>query len=124
MHASLSEKALGLVGVPFRPGAPPAARRESLPVGSLVAAAGLAVDPAVTERFVEGLVVGETRGLHRALLREHQPDAVRLGVMLAQPSVPRHGITHDELGQFDGHGGSACHDASTAFGMTESALTR
>src|SRR5947207_4065375 len=73
MHASLSEKALGLVGVPFRPGAPPAARRESLPVGSVVAAADLSVDPAVTERFVQSLVVGATGWLRRALLLEHQP---------------------------------------------------
>src|SRR6058998_791405 len=97
MHPPLGEQALGLVGVSLRPGAPPAARRESLLVGRLVAAAGLAVDPAVTERLLERLVVAEARRLRRALLREHQPDAVRLGVMPAQPPAPRPLIGHNQL---------------------------
>jgi hypothetical protein len=54
-------------------------------VGGLVAAAGLAVDPAVAERFLECLVIGEAGRLCGALLCENQPRARRLHVMVGQP---------------------------------------
>ena len=57
----------------------------------------------MTERLLERLLVAEARRLRRALLREHQPDAVRLGVMSAQPLAPRRSIAHKQLGQVNRH---------------------
>jgi hypothetical protein len=97
MHPPFGEEALGPFGVSPRPGTSAATRREALSVGPVVAAAGLAVDPAVAECFLERFVVAEARGLRRALLREHKPDAVGLGVMLGEPAPPRSLIAHNQL---------------------------
>ena len=67
-------------------------------VRRVVAAPHLPVDPAVAERLLERVVVGEARRLERALLREDEPDALGLRVMLAQPRAPGGGVAHDQFG--------------------------
>ena len=57
----------------------------------------LPVDPAVAERFLERVVVGEARRLDRSLLREDEPHAVLLRVMLREPGAPGARVAHDQL---------------------------
>src|SRR6476646_7742256 len=59
LHPALVDQPLGECRVALRPAAPWPPWREALKVRSLVAAANLAVDPAETDRLLEGLVVGE-----------------------------------------------------------------
>jgi hypothetical protein len=87
MHPALGDEALGDADVALGPPAPLATRRESLEVRRVVATEDLAVDPAMTERPLQGLLVPERRRLRGALLGEHEPDA-GLVVMLRQPPVP------------------------------------
>jgi len=75
---------------------PSATRREPLLVRHVVAPADLSVDPPVTQRLLERVVVGEARRLDRSLLREDDPDAVRLGVICAEPFAPRLGVADDQ----------------------------
>ena len=97
MHAPFGREPLGDAGVPLRPGAALAAGREALTVRGLVPAAYLAVDPAVTERLLERLVVRQARRLERPLLGEHEPDAALLGVIRGEPAPPRRGVENDQL---------------------------
>src|SRR5207244_3052695 len=112
MHPALGHQPLGDARVSLRPGAPRPAGSEALAIGGLVPAADLAVDPAVAERLLERLVVGEAGRLRRALLGQHEPDPGRV-VMFAQPSPPRVGIANDQLRQLDGHDRTACQDRNS-----------
>src|SRR5215211_2230141 len=103
MHAALGGQTFRNPDVPLRPRAALSPRREPLLVRRLVAAANLAVDPPVAERLVERLVVREARRRLRALLREDEPDAVHVGVMLRQPLAPRRGVAHDQLRLLGAH---------------------
>src|SRR5262249_51351051 len=103
VHATLGEEPCGDPDVPLRPRAADATRSETLPVRALVSAADLPVDPAVAERLVECLVVGEPRRGRRSLLREDEPDAGLFAVMRAEPSPPSSCIAQDELGRVDAH---------------------
>jgi hypothetical protein len=78
--------------VPLRPGASPASGCEALEVGSLVAPTNLTVDPAVTERLLERLVVRNAGRLSEALLEQDEPHTVRLVVVIAEPAAPGDGV--------------------------------
>jgi len=88
LHPALAGQPLGERRVPLRPAAPCPSRSETLKVRSLVAAADLAVDPAETDRLLEGLVVGEARRRGSALLRKYEHDAGRIGVVAREPFTP------------------------------------
>src|SRR6266511_1966144 len=89
LHPALADQPLGECRVPLRPAAPCPPRRETLKVRSLVAAADLTVDPAETDRLLEGLVVGEARRRGSALLRNYEHDARPIGVVAREPFTPR-----------------------------------
>jgi hypothetical protein len=96
-----------LPAVDLRPLAPGPARREPLQVVVLVELAHLAVDPAVAEGGLDGLIVGD--GLQtRALLGEFEPQPVRGRVVLFEPSLPRVAGGERDYGLFGlllgGHG--------------------
>src|SRR5918994_359491 len=86
-HPSLLDERRDPVPVALRPVAPRAPGREALEVVVVVEPPGLAVDPPVAECNLDGLGVGD-RPLARCLLGELEPDALRLGVVSVQPSLP------------------------------------
>ena len=113
MHAPLAQQPLYMSDVALGPAAARTSRREALAVGALVAATDLTVDPAVAERLVERLLVGEASRLGSALLGEHQPHTALVAVVLAQPPPPRVGVHDDQLRQYD-HGYTAFAKANKA----------
>ena len=97
MHATCCDQPLRDLDVPLRPGAAPAAATEALVVGVGVAAAELAVDPAVAQCLFKRLIVVETGRLDRLLLGQHEPYPRRGIMVLRQPSAPLCCIAHDQL---------------------------
>src|SRR5581483_9443142 len=87
-HLPLADQALGDLDVALRPLAARATRHEALEVVRLVEPLHLRVDPPVAERDLESLVVGDGRDAG-ALLRELEPDAVLVVLVLREPLRPR-----------------------------------
>src|SRR5439155_13972345 len=87
------------------PGAALAPRGEALDVSAFIPAARLAVDPAIGERLLQGLVVDEPGRRGGAPLGEDQPDAFRARVLLVQPVAPGGRVADNQLWLLGGHRG-------------------
>ena len=96
VHATLADQPFDDRHVALRPRAAGAARREAAGVGGVVCAAKLTVDPAIAQGFFECFVVGEARRVGRTLLRQLEPHASRLSVVLVEPAAPGAGVRDDE----------------------------
>src|SRR3954469_2309993 len=101
MHPALGEQPFGDRRIPLRPSAAPPPRREALPVGCLVTTPDLAVDPAVAQRLLERLRVGEAGRLGSALLGKYEPHAGRLVIVPTEPFPPGASIRHQQLRQLE-----------------------
>src|SRR6185369_515403 len=87
LHPPRRDETRHMPCVEARPAAARTARAEPLQPRVLIHRPLLAVDPAVTERAVEGLRVGDGAPA-RALLVDAEPNARRLRVIPGQPGVP------------------------------------
>src|SRR5207245_5203489 len=98
MHPAFRQQLLREPDVPPRPRALLSARAEAHDEGPLVARPTLAVDPAVAQRLVERLGVGEAGRMLSALLGQGEPDASG-GVMITKPGSPCSVIGNGQVGQ-------------------------
>src|SRR5439155_13608898 len=83
-HLSVRDQRFGLRAVDLRPFAARRPRDEPLAPMRLVDRLHLPVDPAVSERGFERLIMRDA-GLTGALFREQYPDSCRAGVVVVQP---------------------------------------
>jgi hypothetical protein len=65
----------------------------------------------MTERLIEGLGIGEARGLGGPLLGEQEPDAGGITVVYGEPAAPRVGVRDDQLGDVSCHAFSVAEEA-------------
>ena len=98
--------------VSLGPAALGASRGDAHGVAVLVAFAGLAVDPAEAEQFLDRARPGD-RGVRDALLGQHQPHAGRRRLVLFEPRSQRGRVGHEQLGQQGCHGLTLAADADT-----------
>src|ERR1700683_1528503 len=97
-HPPFLQQTLDLGNVVLRPRPAGAPWGEALPEGELIEAADLSVDPAVAERLLECLAVGEAGRLGGALLGQSQPNPRRALVVLAPPRAPGACVDDEQLG--------------------------
>src|SRR5712692_10033615 len=84
-HPTLFDEPSGDCHIPFRPRATRPSRSEPSPESALVTLRELPVHSAVTDRFFEGLLIGQGRRIGGSLLRQDQPDTLGLSALISEP---------------------------------------